>query len=103
MPAAKQVTAEVCARRRAGGFFRRDGPLYFGRCRGCTSVADTSFVVGLKPIYRVSDLFGHGDRHGLAGAALGDPDKITCGLDPGWCFESFLDHGDACFISSDGK
>src|SRR4051794_27591929 len=48
-----------------------------------------------------SQLLGQGDRDGLAGAALGDPESVARRFDASWCLESFLDHRDAGFVSMD--
>jgi hypothetical protein len=39
---------------------------------------------------KVSELFGHRDRHNLARATLRNPDRIACRFDSGWCVESVL-------------
>ena len=47
--------------------------------------------------------FRHRNRHCLAGAAFGDPDRVARGLDCGWCLESFLDYRDAGLIAIDSN
>jgi hypothetical protein len=47
--------------------------------------------------------FRHRNRHCLAGAAFGDPDRVARGLDCGWCLESFLDYRDAGLITIDSN
>ena len=47
--------------------------------------------------------FRHRNRHCLAGAAFGDPDRVARGLNCGWCLESFLDDRDAGLIAIDSK
>ena len=45
--------------------------------------------------------FRHWNRHCLARAAFGDPDRVPRGLDCGWRLESFLDYRDAGLIAID--
>jgi hypothetical protein len=55
------------------------------------------------PLTNFSRSFRHGNRHCLAGAAFGDPDRVARGLDCGWCFETFFDYVDAGFIAIDSN
>src|SRR5262245_27504306 len=45
--------------------------------------------------------FWHCNRHGLAGPAFRDPDRVARGLDCRWCLEPFLDYRDAGLITMD--
>src|SRR5580700_10947314 len=47
--------------------------------------------------------FRHWNRHGLAGPAFGDPNRIAIGLDGGRCLESLLDYRDAGFVAVDSN
>jgi hypothetical protein len=47
--------------------------------------------------------FRHRNRHCLASAPFGDPDRVARGLDCGWCLESFFDYRDAGLIAIDSN
>ncbi len=66
-------------------------------------VAQKIYSEAHGPIPNLPLSFRHRNRHCLAGAAFGDPDRVARGLDCGWCLESFLDYRDAGLIAIDSN